>query len=488
VSEPLDLAVRGGTVVTASDSVRCDIGLRGGRVAILAEDVPDAAEVIDASGLLVMPGGIDAHCHFSQPSYGGAVCADDFESATRSALCGGTTTTLSFATQVAGEPLRDTVAAYLASADGKAMVDYGVHLILVNATPQVLGQDLPALIKRGFTSLKLFMMYDGYHAEDKQIIETLDVANQEGALVMVHAENHACIDWLSHKLVAEGKTRPHHHAQSRPMAVEREATHRAIALAEVADAPLFVVHVSGREAIEQIAWAQSHGLPVYGETCPQYLFLTAEDMDRPGFEGAKFMCSPPPRDSANPEVLWRALTNGTLQILSSDHSPSRFDGPDGKKANGEDAPFTRIANGIPGVETRLPLMFSEGVSTGRITASEFVALTSTNPARMYGLAPAKGTIAVGSDADLTLWDPQRKTTLFNALLHHNVDFTPYEGREVTGWPVKTIARGELVWNDGVILARPGRGRFLARGTPEPVLQHQRRKGLKPGCPPTITMN
>jgi dihydropyrimidinase len=480
MAERLDLAIRGGTVVTASDSVRCDVGIRDGRVVILAAAVTDAERTIEADDLLVMPGGIDAHCHLAQPTYGGVACADDFESGTRSALAGGTTTVLSFATQARGELLRETVAAYRASAEGKALIDYGIHLIVTDPTPQVLGQDLPSLIRQGYTSFKLFMTYDEYNVEDKGILEILDVANEEGALVMVHAENHACIAWLSQKLLAQGDTRPHHHAASRPMAVEREATHRAITLAEVARAPVFIVHVSGREAVEQIAWARSRGMPVYGETCPQYLFLSAEDMDRPGFEGAKFMCSPPPRDRANPDTLWRALKQGTLQVFSSDHSPSRFEGPDGKKAHGTDAPFTRIANGVPGLETRLPLMFSEGVAKGRISASEFVALTATNPARMYGLGQGKGTLAVGADADIVLWDPARKTTLSNDLLHHNVDFTPYEGMELTGWPVTTLSRGEVVWDDGRILAEPGRGRFLARGTPEPVLRHRRQQeALRP---------
>ncbi len=469
----LDLAIRGGTVVTASDSVRCDIGIRDGRVVTLAASITGAAREIEADGLLVMPGGVDAHCHLAQPTYGGVACADDFETGTRSALAGGTTTVLSFATQITGEPLRETVATYRASAEGKAMIDYGVHLIVTDASPQVLGQDLPSLIRNGYTSLKLFMTYDGYHIEDKGILDVLQVANEEGALVMVHAENHDCITWLSQQLLAQGDTKPHYHAVSRPMAVEREATHRAISLAEVAGAPLFIVHVSGREAVEQIAWAQNRGLPVYGETCPQYLFLSADDMERSGFEGAKFMCSPPPRDRANPETLWRALKHGTLQVFSSDHSPSRFEGPDGKKAHGTDAPFTKIANGVPGLETRLPLMFSEGVSKGRISANEFVALTATNPARMYGLGSAKGTIAVGSDADIVLWDPDRKTTLTNDLLHHNVDFTPYEGTELTGWPVTTLSRGEVVWDDGEVRAATGRGRFLARGTPEPILRHRR---------------
>ena len=474
MSNPLDLAIRGGTVVTAADTFLADIGIRDGHVAALAASLPGAAEEIDARGLFVLPGGVDAHCHLDQPAYGGVTCADDFESGTISALCGGTTTVMPFATQVAGTPLREVVADYHARARGKAAGDYAFHLILTEPSPQVLGQDLPALIAAGHTSFKLFLTYDGFRINDSEILNILDVSKEHGALVMVHAENHDCIAFLAERLVRRGKTAPAFHAHARPQAVEREASHRAIALAEVAGAPLFLVHVSAGQAVEQIAWARSRGLPVFAETCPQYLFLTEDDLARPGFEGAKFMCSPPPRDRANPETLWRALQNDLLQVVSSDHSPSRFEGSDGKKAHGEDAPFTEIANGVPGLETRLPLLFSEGVNGGRFDLSRFVALTATNPAKIYGLYPQKGTIAVGSDADLVLWDAGRKVTITNDRLHHNVDYTPYEGRLVTGWPVRTLLRGRTVWNDGVVDARPGEGRFLPCATPSPVLQQQAR--------------
>jgi len=472
VTEGLDLAVRGGTVATAADVVKADVGIRDGRIVALASSLPGARREIDASGLLVLPGGVDAHCHLAQPSYGGVVCADDFESGTISALCGGTTTVMPFATQGQGDRLRDVVADYHARADGKAAGDYAFHLILTDPTPQALGQDLPALVRDGYTSFKLFMTYDGFRLHDSKILEIMDVSREHGALVMVHAENHDCVAFLADRLVREGHTAPKYHAHSRPQAVEREASHRAISLAEVAGAAVFLVHVSAGQAVEQISWARARGLPVYGETCPQYLFLDADDLDRPGFEGAKFMCSPPPRDRANPETLWRALADDVLQVVSSDHSPSRFDGRDGKRAHGEDAPFTRIANGVPGLETRLPLLFSAGVHGGRFDICRFVALTATNPAKMYGLYPRKGTIAVGSDADLVLWDAKRKVTLANALLHHNVDYTPYEGHEVTGYPVMTLLRGETVWDDGRVLAEPGRGRFLPCGTPGPVLAHR----------------
>ena len=464
----LDLAIRGGTVVTASDTYRADIGVRDGRIVQLATAITDARRVIDADGLLVLPGGIDAHCHIAQMSTAGVISADDFESGTISAMCGGTTTIMPFAAQEAGRPLRPVLEAYHAKADGKAVIDYAFHLILTETTPQLIGQDLPALIRDGYTSFKIFMTYDGFRLDDGQILEIMAVARREGALVMVHAENHHCITWMIDQLVASGRTAPKYHATSRPMAVEREATHRAISLAEVADVPVFLVHVSAREAAEQIAWARDRGLAVYGETCPQYLVLSEDDLDRPGFEGAKYICSPPPRDTANPDALWQALKSGVLQVVSSDHAPSRFDDPAGKKVHGENAPFSKVPNGVPGLETRLPLIWSEGVAKGRITANQFVEMTATAPARIYGLEGVKGSIAIGADADLVLWDSTRKTTITNALLHHNVDYTPYEGIEVTGWPVMTFSRGELVWDDGEVRGTAGRGRFLACGRPGPL--------------------
>jgi dihydropyrimidinase len=249
---------------------------------------------------------------------------------------------------------------------------------------------------------------------------------------------------------------------------EREATHRAITLSEIADVPILIVHVSGREAIEQIAWARQRGLRIYAETCTQYLVLSEEDLAREGFEGAKFICSPPPRDRINQEYVWQGLVTGLFDVVSSDHAPFRFDGPDGKKAHGDRSPFNRIANGVPGVEARLPILFSEGVGKGRISLTDFVALSATNAAKLYGLHPRKGTIAIGSDADIAIWDAGREVTITVALLHDNMDYTPYEGMKVRGWPVTTLSRGEVVWNDGEVLGRPGRGEFLACEPPAPA--------------------
>jgi dihydropyrimidinase len=457
-----DLVIRGGRVATAADVTVCDIGIERGRIVALAERLADGKAVIDATGRTVTPGGVDAHCHLDQPTSDGSVMADDFLSGTRAAAAGGTTTVIPFALQMRGQTLGAAVRDYHRRAEGKAVVDYAFHLIIADPTPQALGQDLPALIKAGYSSAKIYMTYDDLKLNDRQILEVLAVARRERGMAMIHAENSDCIAWLTDKLEQAGMTEPRHHATARPMPVEREATHRAIALAEIADVPVLIVHVSGREAIAEIRRAQGRGLRIYGETCPQYLFLTEEDLARPGFEGAKCICSPPPRDKANQAFVWEGLRNGTFQVLSSDHAPTRFDDPRGKKIKGAAASFRHVPNGVPGIETRMPLLFSEGVGKGRIDLQRFVALTATNPAKIYGLYPRKGTIAVGSDADLVVWDDARELTLTNAMLHHDVDYTPYEGMRLKGWPSTVIARGEVVVADGAVTGLPGRGAFLPR--------------------------
>jgi dihydropyrimidinase len=297
----------------------------------------------------------------------------------------------------------------------------------------------------------------------------LALARRERALVMVHAENSDVIGWLTDTLEVAGHTAPRYHAAARPKVVEREATHRAISLSEVAGVPILIVHVSASDAMKQIRWAQGRGLPIYAETCPQYLFLSEEDLARPGFEGAKCLCSPPPRDKDNQAAIWQGLRGGVFQIFSSDHAPTRYNDPRGKKIRGEHASFRYIPNGVPGIETRLPLLFSAGVTDGRLGLTNFVALTATNPARIYGLYPRKGSLAIGADADIAIWDPRRSEVITNERLHHAVDFTPYEGTRVTGWPIMTISRGEIVYRDGEVLATPGRGQFLPCGIPGPAL-------------------
>ncbi|SAK89873.1 phenylhydantoinase [Caballeronia arationis] len=460
----LDLVVRRARVATASDTFDADIGVAGGRIVQLGVDLPKGVREIDAAGRVVTPGGVDAHCHFDQPMAPPLRMADDFDTGTRAAACGGTTTVIPFAAQMKGQSLKAAVADYHHRAEGRAHVDYAFHLIVSDPTPAVLKEELPALIRDGYTSFKIYMTYDDLKLDDGQILDVLAVAREHGAMAMVHAENADCIEWLTKRLEAAGRTAPRFHAHSRPMLVEREATHRAISLAELVDVPVLIVHVSGREAVEQIRWARAHGLKVYAETCPQYLFLTAADLGiDDSYQGAKCVCSPPPRDKANQEIIWDGLNDGLFTLFSSDHAPFRYDAPEGKKPDREEVSFRHIPNGIPGVETRMPLLYSEGVLAGRMTLNRFVELTATNPAKAYGLHPRKGSIAIGSDADLVIWN-ERELVLRNADLHHAVDYTPYEGQTLKAWPALTLIGGAVVW-DGQFHPRAGLGRFLRCGKP-----------------------
>ena len=457
-----DVIIRGGTVATAADTFVADVGIRDGRIAALACDLGAAPEVLDASGKLVLPGGIDSHVHISQPSGPGIVMADDFVSATRAAAFGGNTLVMPFCLQQKGEGLREALKAYHTLADGRCHIDVSFHLIISDPTPSVLGQELPALVEDGYTSFKVFMTYEGLALADKELLEVFSCARTTGALVMVHAENYDAIRFLTDQLERRGRTAPKFHATSRPIPVEREATHRAISLAEIIDVPIMIVHVSNGEAMEQIRWAQGRGLKVYGETCPQYLMLTEKDLDGLNMEGAKYVCSPPPRDAESQLACWRGIETGVFQVFSSDHCPFRYDDPAGKLTAKGRTSFRWVPNGIPGVETRLPILFSEGVSKGRISLNAFVALTATNHAKMYGLYPRKGTIAVGSDADIAIWDPARRVTISQAIMHRGADYTPYQGLQVTGLPVSTLVRGRMVVREGALVGDPGYGEHIAR--------------------------
>ncbi|QJP14104.1 dihydropyrimidinase [Starkeya sp. ORNL1] len=459
-----DLVIRGGTVVTAADTMRADVGIRDGRIVAVAESLTDGAKTIDASSLLVMPGGIDSHVHLAQPAFGGPAMADGFESGTRSAIAGGNTTVLPFALQPRGASLRQSVMDYHKEAEGKSYCDYGFHLIISDPTASVLGQELPALVGDGYTSFKVFMTYDDLVLNDRQLLEVFDCARGCGALVMVHCEGYDAIRFMTERLERAGKTAPYYHGVSRPQSVEREATHRAISHAELTDVPIMVVHVSGREPMEQIRWAQQRGLKVYGETCPQYIALTADDMKGLNMDesGGKYVCSPPPRDHASWDAIWEGIRTGVFQTFSSDHCPFFYEGEMGKLHPKARTSFRWVPNGIPGIETRLQILFSKGVNEGRISLNEFVALTSTNHAKIYGLYPKKGSIAPGFDADIVLWDPKRRETISQSLMHHGSDYTPYEGLSVTGWPVMTILRGKPVAEEGKILGAPGDGGFLKR--------------------------
>ena len=460
-----DLVIRGGTVATATDVARCDVGIRGETVVALADRLGAGAREIDATDKLVLPGGIDSHVHIEQTGSLGVRNADDFYSGTVSAVFGGNTTVMPFAAQMKGQSLRRVVEDYHALAAPKAVIDHAFHLIISDPTEQVMGQELPALIRDGYTSFKVYMTYDLLRLDDHEMIEVLSLARREGALVMVHAENHDVIRWMRERLLDRGYRAPKFHVISHPAIAEGEATHRAIALSAFVDVPLLVVHVSVDSAMDEIRAAQTSGLKVYGETCPQYLFLTADDLDREGMEGAKFCCSPPLRDAAQQEAMWRGIANGTFQVFSSDHAPYRFDDT-GKLAKAPTPNFKEIPNGCPGIETRMPLLFSAGVKAGRIDINRFVALTSTNAAKIYGLFPKKGTIAVGSDADIAIWDPDWERTITTDMLHDNVGYTPYEGHTVTGWPVTVLSRGRVAVEEGELGAARGSGQYLKCDKPE----------------------
>ncbi|MBU0739310.1 MAG: dihydropyrimidinase [Alphaproteobacteria bacterium] len=456
-----DTVIRNGTVVTASDTFVSDVGIKNGRIVALATDLTDADEVIDATGLFVLPGGIDSHVHLDQPSGEGIVMADDFDSGTRSAAIGGNSSVLAFCMQEKGQSLREALKIYHGKAEGKCHIDVSFHLVVTDPTAEVLGQELPALVEDGYTSLKVFMTYEGLRLRDDEILATLDTARRTGALVMVHCENEDAIRYLIGRHEEEGKFAPKYHATTRPVAAEREATHRALSLAEIVDVPIVIVHVSNREAMEEIRRARQRGQKIAGETCPQYLMLTADDLDLEGLDGAKFVCSPPPRDKPSQDACWEGLEQGVFDLFSSDHCPFRFDDPEGKLNEKGKRHFRWIPNGIPGVATRLPILFSEGVMKGRIDINRFVAVTSTNHAKLYGMYPQKGTIAIGSDADIALWDPTRQLTLTNEMLQHGADYTPYEGLAVTGWPVRLLVRGKTVMDQGSIV-RAAEGRYLSR--------------------------
>ena len=471
-----DLAIRGGLVATAFGATRCDIGVKDGRIAAIAEKIDGAAQTIDASGLYVLPGGVDSHCHIEETSRGGYTMSDgepqvtvneeSFVTASTSAFAGGTTSVVCFIPQWKGfgiwERYQD---ARRRGATG--MVDHAFHQIISDPTDAVMNEEVPRIVAEGVRSLKIFLTYEPLHLGDAEYIKVLLAARRHGCLVTVHCENFDAIGWRTQALLAAGMTGPKYHAWSRPRVVEREATHRAIALAELVDQPIQVFHVSCEEAAEEIARAQARGVKVWGETCPQYVTLTAQHMEKPGFEGAKFMCSPAPREVAEHARVWEMIRRGVLDVVSSDHCAFSFEGPHGKRQNGT-ASFDAIPNGIPGFAARLPVMFSEGVSQGRITPEHFVRLMCTNPAKMMGLWPRKGGLHIGADADIALWDPKRERTLTNALMQHAIDYTPYEGLKVKGWPVRVLRRGEQVMADDEVTTEPGTGRFLPRA-PYPLI-------------------
>lgn len=457
-----DLVIRNGTVVTAGDVIKCDVGITDGVVVQLGGAMPEATETIDADGCYVMPGGIDSHVHIAQPSGDGIVMADDFESGTLSALYGGNTMIMPFCLQEKGQSLRVAIDDYRAKAKDKCYTDVSFHLIISDPTPNVLGQELPAAVLDGYTSFKVFMTYEALRLNDAEILATMDTAQQTGALVMVHCENEDAIQFLIGQHQDKGMLEPKSHASTRPIAAEREATHRAVSLAEIVDVPVVIVHVSNGAAMEEIARARARGRKVIGETCPQYLMLTADDLDGMDWEGAKFVCSPPPRTEVEQAECWRGIETGLFDLFSSDHCPFRYADERGKLNPKGKKHFKHIPNGIPGVELRAPILFSEGVMKGRIDVSRFVALTSTNHAKTYGLYPKKGTVAVGSDADIAIWNPDTVNTVRHTNLHDASDYSPYEGMELTGWPSTVILGGRVMIRDGDLTGSPLQGQYQSR--------------------------
>jgi dihydropyrimidinase len=454
--------ITNGTIVTAVDQYKGDVLVEDEKIAVIGVslDIPAANvdKVIDAAGKYVLPGGIDVHTHMDMP-FGGATSADDFETGTRAAAFGGTTTIVDFAIQYHGQTLHHAWETWAKKAEGKAVIDYGFHLIITELNDQVEGE-MDALVRQGISSFKLFMAYPGvFMLDDGSIFKALLRTGKNGGTICMHAENGSVIDVLVQRALAEGKTAPKYHALTRPARAEAEATHRAIALAEIADVPIYIVHLSAAEALEMVTEARDRGLPAFAETCPQYLFLSYDNYEEPDFGGSKYVMSPPLRDRAKQDQLWRGLAFNDLQCISTDHCPFCMK----EKRLGEND-FSKIPNGAPGVETRMSLVYDGGVRPGRISLNRFVELTSTSPAKIFGLFPRKGTIAPGSDADIVVFDPNRTITLAAKTLHMNCDYNPYEGRQVTGATDTVLSRGRLVIENGAFVGRKGSGSFLKRAT------------------------
>ncbi|MGM4893298.1 dihydropyrimidinase [Tardiphaga sp. 839_C3_N1_4] len=461
MSDPVyDLVIRGGTVATSSDVFAADVGITGETIVALGSGLAAGRKEIDATGRLVLPGGVDAHAHIEQLSAAGIMNADTFESATRSAAFGGTTSVISFAAQHVGMDVQEVVSDYTALAKKGAMIDYAFHIIVSDVTDKVIAEDIPALVSQGHSSIKIFMTYDRLKVDDEKLLDILAAAREAKALVCVHAENHGVIAWMVKRLIDKGYTAPKYHAVSHARVSESEAFTRLIAFSELLDQPVMIFHVSTREGAAVIREARGRGVKIFAETCPQYLFLTADDLDKPGAEGAKWMCSPPARTTDDQDALWQALSLGDLQLISSDHAPYRYD-ETGKLRAGPNPTFKQVANGLPGLEVRLPLLFDAMVSKGRLGLSKFVELTSTAPAQIYNL-PKKGSIAIGNDADIAIWDPGRKVTLTDEMMHDLTGFSPFSGRTVTGWPEKVLLRGRVLVDGDRFTSKPGEGRLMQR--------------------------
>ena len=461
--------ITGGTIVTATDNYKADVLVEDEKIAMIGKGLKaGGAKTINATGKYVIPGGIDVHTHMELP-FGGTFASDDFETGTRAAAFGGTTTIVDFAVQGMGEPLEKARDLWLKKARGKAVIDYGLHMIVRDVSDKVL-REMETMVKEGVSSFKLFMAYPGvFMVDDASIFKAITRSAEIGGLICMHAENGGVIDVLVKRALAKKHTAPKWHALTRPPEAEGEATGRAFRLAEMAGGvPLYIVHLSAANALEQVRLFRDRGLPAYAETCPQYLFLSVDNYDEPGFDGAKYVMSPPLREKWHQDELWKGLARNDLQVISTDHCPfcmkEGFQGQPKQKELGI-GDFSKIPNGAPGVETRMYLTYDGGVVQNRITLNRWVEVTSTTPAKLMGMFPKKGTIAVGSDADIVVWDPRATHTISAKTHHMRVDYNPYEGRKVKGKPVVVMSRGEVIVEKDKFLGRKGRGRFIKRGSP-----------------------
>jgi dihydropyrimidinase len=453
------LLIQHGTVVTADSTVPADVLIEDSTIREVRASIPSAGHtVVDASGLLVLPGGIDAHTHLDMP-FGGTTSADDFETGTRAAAIGGTTTIVDFAIQAKGTRMRSALDTWWKKAEGKACVDYGLHMIVTDLGTSGL-EDMDDMVREGVASFKLFMAYPNVlMVDDATIFKALQQTSKNGALICMHAENGSVIDVIVQQTLAQGKTAPVYHALSRPTIAEAEAVQRAIAMAEIAGTPVYIVHLSSEDALDQVREARDRGLPAFAETCPQYLLLSIEDqMPGKSFEEAKYVLTPPLREKKNQAKLWDGLKHDHLQVVSTDHCPFCFAD---QKALGKDD-FTKIPNGGPGIENRMQLIHHHGVNSGRLSLNRFVEITATAPARIFGMYPRKGTIATGSDADIVLWDPKAPHTISAATHNMRCDYSMFEGFQVQGNARKVYSRGELIVENGQFLAKVGRGKYLRR--------------------------
>lgn len=452
-----DRVIKNGTIITASDTYKADVGIKDGVVAAIGREL-EGGGAIDAAGKYVLPGGIDVHTHLDMPLRDGITSSDDFATGSKAAAVGGTTSFIDYAAQPTGGSLSDALRIWREKGL-KSCLDYGLHIAVTRADDATLAE-MADMVSEGVTSFKVYMVYDGMRVRDDEFMKVLERSNKCGALITAHCENYYVVKHLTEKFLAEGKTAPIYHPLSRPAECEGEAANRAIKLAEMTGARLYIVHNTCEESVSRIEEARGKGLPVMGETCPQYLMLSIDDYDRPDFDGAKYVISPPLRCGRDREYLWRRLKDGALQTVATDHCPFFFEQ---KRLGLND--FSKIPNGGPGIETRMPLLLSEGPKHG-LSLNRIVEVTSTAPAKIFGMYPKKGTIAPGCDADIVIYDPNRRVTLSRSILHENVDYTLYDGFELTGYPVMTLSRGEVVANGGAYVGGEGRGRFIKRGLPE----------------------